>query len=109
MDDPIEAVELDRIADWRIKKVGQDPADRQSALAARLLQTLADEVRGLRGMPAHIEYLAILNWLGEFDVIEDFAERAHDYRMRIGVDEFPETGAAYLEALTVLARDTVGI
>ena len=84
--DPIEAVELERVADWRIRKLGENPADRQSAAACRLLQRLADEVRRLSGSPAHTEYLAILNWLGEFDVMEDFAERANDYRARIGVE-----------------------
>jgi hypothetical protein len=78
--DPSEAVELERAADWRIKKFGENPGDAQSAAAAKLLQKLADDVRQLRGSPADIEYQAILNWLGEFDVMEDFAERAFDYR-----------------------------
>jgi len=107
-DDPIEAVELDRAADWRIRKVGEDPSDRQSAAAAKLLSRLADDVRRLRGSPAYTEYLAILNWLGEFDVIEDFAERANEYRARIGVAHFPENGEAYLRALTALAKDAAG-
>jgi hypothetical protein len=108
MDDTIETAELERAADWRIKKFGEDPSDRQSAAAATLLSRLASELRGLRGSPAYAEYLAILNWLGEFDVMEDFAERAHDYRMHIGIDQFPENGEAYLRALTDIARDTAG-
>ena len=40
--------------------------------------------------------------------MEDFAERAFDYRLRIGVDHFPENGEAYLRALTALARETAG-
>src|SRR5882672_5013003 len=88
--DPFEAVELERAA------------------AATLLQKLADDVRQLRGSPADIEYQAILNWLGEFDVMEDFAERAFDYRLRVGVDHFPESGEAYLRALIDLAKDTAG-
>ena len=56
----------------------------------------------------YTEYLAILNWLGEFDVMEDFAERAHDYRAGIGVDHFPENGETYLRALVALARETAG-
>jgi len=28
--DPIEAIELERAADWRIKKLGEDPSDRQT-------------------------------------------------------------------------------
>jgi hypothetical protein len=108
-DDPIEAVELERAADWRIRKLGEDPSDRQSAVAAKLLQNLADDVRRLPGAPAYVEYLAILNWLGEFDVMDDFAERANDYRARIGVDNFPQNGEAYLRALIALAKDTAGL
>jgi hypothetical protein len=103
-----EAIELERAADWRIKKLGENPSDQQSAAAARLLQKLADDVRRLRGSPAYTEYLAILNWLGEFDVMEDFAERAHEYRARIGVDHWPQSGEDYLRALIALAKDTAG-
>jgi len=70
------------------------------------LQKLAEEVRGLRGSPAYTEYLAILNWLGEFDVMEEFAERAHAYRSHIGVEHFPEDAEAYLRALIALAKET---
>ena len=52
-DDSIEAEELERAADWRLRKVGEDPTDAHSAAAAKLLQKLADDVRGLRGSPAH--------------------------------------------------------
>ena len=107
-DDPIEAAELERFADWRIRKLGENPADEISAAAAKLLSKLADEVRRLVGSPAYTEYLAILNWLGEFDVMEDFAERANNYRAAIGVDHFPQDGAAYLNALIALAKDTAG-
>jgi hypothetical protein len=105
---PIEAVELERAADWRIKKLGENPADADSAAAAELLQKLAEDVRRLRGAPAYMEYLAILNWLGEFDVMEDFAERAFAYRLRIGADHFPENGEQYLRALIELAKETAG-
>lgn len=108
IDDPIEAAELERAADWRVRKVGEDPSDAQSATAAQLLSRLAEDVRRLRGSPIYTEYLAILNWLGEFDVMEDFAERANEYRARIGVEHFPENGDAYLSALIGLARDTAG-
>jgi hypothetical protein len=109
MDDgPIEAEELERAADWRIRKLGDNPTDTQSAAAARLLQRLADDLRGLRGSPAYTEYLAILNWLGEFDVTEEFTERANAYRSRIGVKNFPENGEAYLRALIALAGDVAG-
>ena len=109
MDDPVEALDLERVADWRIRKLGEHPSDRESAAAAKLLQTLADDVRRLPGSPAYVEYLAILNWLGEFDVMDDFAERANQYRARIGVDNFPQNGDAYLRALIELAKDTAGI
>ena len=107
--DPIEAEELERVADWRIRKVGANPADRQSAEAAELLSRLADDMRRLRGSALHIEYLAILNCLGEFDVIEDFAERANDYRAGIGAEHFPADGEAYLHALIALAKDIAGL
>jgi hypothetical protein len=107
-DGPIEAEELERAADWRLRKLGEYPADTQSAAAAKLLQKLADEVRGLRGSPAYTEYLAILNWLGEFDVTEEFAERAHAYRSRIGIEYFPESAEAYLRVLIALAKETAG-
>lgn len=105
---PIEAIDLERAADWRIKKLGNDPSDRQSADAAKLLQALADDVRRMPGSPAYVEYLAIVNWLGEFDVMDDFAERANEYRARIGIDHFPQDGDAYLRALIELARDVAG-
>jgi hypothetical protein len=108
MSDPTEAGELEQAADWRIRKLGENAFDEVSANAATLLQTLANEVRGLVGSPVYTEYLAILNWLGEFDVMEDFAERAHDYRMGIGVEHFPENGGAYLGALIALAKETAG-
>ena len=107
-DDAIEAEELERTADWRLRKLGENLGDEQGAAAARLLQKLADDLRGLRGSPTYIEYLAILNWLGEFDVVEDFFERANEYRSRIGIEHFPENSEAYLRALTVLARDIAG-
>jgi hypothetical protein len=107
--DPIEALDLERVADWRIKKLGENPSERLYAAAAKLLQTLADDVRRLPGSPAYVEYLAILNWLGEFDVMDDFAERANEYRTRIGVDRFPQNGDDYLRALIALAKDTAGM
>ena len=109
MDDPIEVADLERVADWRVRKLGENPSDRESAAAAKLLQKLADDVRRLTGAPAYVEYLALLNWLGEFDVMEDFAERASEYRARIGVDHFPQDGDAYLRALIALAKDTAGL
>ncbi len=109
MDGPIEATELEHVADWRIRKIGEDPADTQSDAAAALLQKLADDLRGMRGAPAYVEYHAILNWLGEFDVMDDFAERANAYRAGIGVDHWPRNGEDYLRALVGLAKDTAGM
>jgi hypothetical protein len=106
--EPIEATELERAADWRIRQLGENPADRVNERAARLLQQLANELRVLKGSPAYTEYLAILNWLGEFDVMEEFAQRAHEYRARIGIEHFPENAETYLRALIGLAKDTAG-
>jgi hypothetical protein len=107
-DAPIEAEELERAADWHIRKLGENPADTQSAAAAKLLQKLAEEAHELRRSPAYTEYITILNWLGEFDVMDDFADRGNDYRARIGVEYFPADGEAYLRALTALAREIAG-
>jgi len=107
-DDSIEASELERAADWRLRKLGENPADTQSEAAAKLLHKLADDLRGLGESPAYVEYLAILNWLGEFDVMEDFSARAEEYRSRIGVEHFPENGEAYLRMLIALAKDCAG-
>jgi hypothetical protein len=103
-----EAVELERAADWRIRKLGENPADKQSADAAALLQKLADDLRTLSGSPAYREYQAICGWLDEFDGMAELSEYAHDYRMRIGVDRFPADGEAYLRVLTGFAKDTFG-
>jgi hypothetical protein len=103
-----EAVELERAADWRIKKLGENPADTESAAAAKLLQGLADDLRRLRGSPAYTEYQAICGWLDEFDGMAELAEYAHDYRMRIGADHFPASGEEYLRVLIGLAKDSFG-
>jgi hypothetical protein len=104
-----EAVELERMADWRIKKLGENPADRDSAAAAELLQKLADDLRARRGSPVYREYQAICGWLDEFDGMAELSEYAHDYRLRIGVDHFPAHGEAYLRVLIGFAKDTFGV
>jgi hypothetical protein len=106
--DPPEAIELERAADWRIKKLGEHPGDEASAAAAKLLQKLADDLRGLAGSPAWHEYQAICGWLDEFDGMAELAEYAHDYRLRIGVDHFPADGEAYLRVLIGFAKETYG-
>lgn len=105
---PLEAVELERTADWRIKKLGENPGDKESEAAAALLQKLADDMRRLIGSPAYREYQAICGWLDEFDGMAELAEYAHDYRLRIGVDKFPADGEAYLRVLIGFAKDTFG-
>jgi hypothetical protein len=103
-----EAIDLERAADWRIRKLGADPDDRDSAAAAKLLQKLADEVRGLADSPVYKEYQAICGWLDEFDGMAELAEHAQDYRARIGVDKFPANGEAYLRVLIDFAKQTFG-
>ena len=106
--DPQEAIELERTADWRIRKLGANPDDQESETAAKLLQKLADDVRGLTGSAAYKEYQAICGWLDEFDGMAELAEYAQDYRARIGVDHFPANGEEYLRVLTGFAKDTFG-
>jgi hypothetical protein len=103
-DEPLEVEELERTAAWRMRLVDQDPADARSLAAARLLEKLANDLRGLRDPGAWAELGAICNWLGESDMISDYAEAAQEYRAGIGVDHFPADGAAYLAALTDIAR-----
>jgi hypothetical protein len=106
--DLLEAVELERAADWRIKKLGENPADSESAGAAKLLQKLADDLRTLAGSGPYKEYQAICGWLDEFDGMAELSEYAHAYRMRIGVDQFPADGEAYLRVLIGFAKETFG-
>ena len=107
-DDLFEVEELQRVAEWRLRKVDEDPGDAKSAAAARQLEKLADDVRRLRGSPLFREYVAICNWLGESDGIADFSLLANDYRRRIGLDRSAESGEAYLRALIVLAKQASG-
>ena len=106
--DPQEVIELDRMADWRIRKLGANPGDAASAAAVTLLQKLADDLRALAGSPAYAEYRAICGWLDEYDGMEDFAERAHAYRTGIGAEHFPANGEEYLRVLTRFAKETFG-
>ena len=106
--DPWEAIELERAADWRIKRLGENPSDQQSEQAAKLLQKLADDVRELNESPTYREYRAICGWLDEFDGMAELQEYAQDYRARIGVDKFPADGEEYLRVLIGFAKDTFG-
>jgi hypothetical protein len=103
-----EAEQLERAAEWRMRKVDADPSDATSRAAAALLEKLAEDVRRLPGSPAFREYGAICNWLGESDGIADFIDMANDYRARIGVDHSPEDGEVYLRGLIDLAKQMFG-
>ena len=103
-----EAEELERAADWRMRKVDADPSDATSREAAALLEKLAEDVRRLPDSPVFREYVAICSWLGESDGIADFMDMANDYRARIGVEHRPENGETYLHALIDLAKQTFG-
>jgi hypothetical protein len=98
---------LERTAAWRLRLVDADPHDTASADAARLLETLADDLRRNDYAAAWTELRSIDNWLAESDGISDFAELAADYRARIGVSEHPADGAAYLFGLLAIARSLV--
>ena len=103
-----EAEELERAAEWRMRKVDADPSDATSRDAA---SRAGEAGRGSCGGCAVAdvrEYTAICNWLGESDGIADFMDMANDYRARIGVDRSPENGEAYLRALVDLAKQTFG-
>lgn len=108
MSDLPEAKDLERAAEWRLRCVDKDPNDTASAGAAALLQQLADELRTLQDSAVFREYGAICNWLAESDDISDFAERAHEYRLRIGIDVFPQSGEEYMKVLLGLAKQAFG-
>ncbi len=107
-DDPPEVTELERAAEWRLRKVDADPSDQRSAAAAQQLQKLADELRLLRGSDLYREYMAICNWLGESDGLSEFEMVAHDFRAKMGFGTWAESGDAYLRALIDMARETFG-
>jgi hypothetical protein len=103
-----EADELERTAEWRMRKVDADPSDATSRAAAVHLEDLAADLRTLGHSPLFREYTAICNWLGESGEIADFMDMANDYRARIGIDRTPADGKAYLRALIDLAKQTFG-
>jgi hypothetical protein len=110
MDEDIpEVIELERVAEWRLRKVDAQPADARSAKAARQLRKLADDLR--RGPDAKLleEYRCVCNWLSESDGISDFVLRARDYREMIGFGAWAETGDDYLRALIGMAQETFGM
>jgi hypothetical protein len=109
MDEDIpEVVELERVAEWRLRKADGKPSDEQSAKAARQLQKLADDLRHAPNAKLLEEYRCVCNWLSESDGISDFVLRAQDYREMIAFGEWAETGDDYLRALIGLAQETFG-
>lgn len=104
-----EAEELERAAAWRMRKVDADPSDQASLKAARHLEKLAAEVRGLRGSKAHAEYVAMRNWLGESDDVSELAMRIEYFNQRLGFGTWAEDGEGYLRALLEMARETAGL
>ena len=107
-DDPPEVQDLAAAAEWRMRKVDADPADRQSREAAVVLTVLAEQVRGLQHSDLFKEFRAICGWLDEFDGMADFAPRAHEYRTSIGLTREVPSGEAYLRTLIALAKDSFG-
>lgn len=103
-----EAAELERAAAWRLRQVDENPDDMISADAARQLETLAAQLRALEGSKLLHEFRCICNWLGESGDVEDLARMTRDYHARIGVDEHPADGEAYLRALIGLSQKTFG-
>jgi hypothetical protein len=104
-----EVAELERVAEWRLRKVDANPKDEQSAKAARQLQKLADDLRRAPNAKLLDEYHCVCNWLSESDGISDFMLRASDYREMIAFGEWAESGDDYLRALIGLARETFGM
>jgi hypothetical protein len=104
-----EVVELETVADWRLRKADAKPSDEQNAKAARQLQKLADDLRRAPNEKLLEEYRCVCNWLSESDGISDFVLRAQDYREMIAYGEWAETGDDYLRALIGLAQETFGM
>ncbi len=105
--DHAEVEELERVAAWRLRLVDADPTDTASLEAARLLERIADDLRQNPPQGLWTELQAIGNWLGEGDLISDYAELAEEYRQRIGFGEAPASGEHYLQALLGIARSLI--
>jgi hypothetical protein len=103
-----EVSELERTAEWRLRLVDADPADKVSADAARMLERLAEDLRRNDHAALWTELRSIGNWLGESDAISDFAELAADYRAGVGVSVHPADGADYLRGLLAIGRGLIG-
>ena len=103
-----EAEELERSADWRLRKVDADPSDERSAAAARQLQTLAAELRTLRDSALYAEYQCMCNWLSESDGLSDLVLRREDFRTMFGFGTWEDSGESYLRVLVEMAKETLG-
>lgn len=103
-----EISELERTAEWRLRKVDANPADSQSARAAAQLQKLAEELRTLQDSPLFVEYRCMCNWLGESDGLADLVLRREDFHSMLGFGTWAATGEAYLKALIEMAQETLG-
>ena len=77
----------------------------EGSCAARELQALADRLRHLGDSPLLRELHALCGWLDESDNITDFSLRAHEFRIRIGIDRHVETADDYLRILIELAKE----
>jgi hypothetical protein len=107
MDATAEIEELERTAEWRLRRVDADPTDTTSAAAARRLAALAEDLRQNPYPSQWTELRALTNWLAESDAISDYADLAAAYRARIGPSAQPEDGTAYLSDLLSIARSLV--
>ncbi len=105
--EPPEIEELERTAAWRLRQVDADPGNTGSAAAARLLESLADDLRRNEHGLLWVELRSIGNWLAESDAISDYADLAAEYRAQIGIRQHPADGAAYLLGLLAIARGLV--
>ena len=81
----------------------------RSLAAARQLEKLAGELRALRGSTAHLEYIALHNWLSESDAVSELAINVEYFNERLGFGTWAEDGAGYLRALIEMARETAGM
>lgn len=102
-----EVEQLERTAAWRLRLVDANPGDTDSAAAAERLEALAFDLKHHDYSALWTELRSIAHWLGESDVISDYAEQAAAYRARIGISENPTTGLDYLHAMLAIARGLV--
>jgi len=103
-----EAAALERAAEWRLRLVDDNPEDTASAVAARHLQKLSDDLRVMPDNPDLEQYRCLCHWLSSSDGIADLAAAAHRYNAAIGFGEWPETGLDYVRALNRMANQLIG-